>query len=429
MHRLVPVLSIGLLATSACALRTLDVEDGEFDDDGKFDDDGREPDDDGPDDDGRIPGVGCPTDGELFGDFISVKGSTAGNDDSFWGACGGEGTPDASYLWEVPYDGQWVIDTQGSSFDTMLSVRVGGCFGEEVSCNDDGFDLTSRIEAYFNGGEQVAIAIDGFSEVGDYQLNIAPLGIEPPPPPDCLEIELGEQTDFLASFPVLGEPIAAPNSCSDSGEGPDVIFAFTAAEAGTYRISAGGEFGENAVLDLRTPFCGPSLDCTLSEWEFDIEAGETTRVGVEVIEPIAGSGWFEIEYLEIDPPPPMGCPMYKLPGTLPSATTELAGEGVDVGIGGCSPVPPNSVSTFSWRASGYGDVIVRANTEAEITSLFVQEASCMGAELVCVTPQGFNPAAASTTLTVEKGREYIITVGSLAESSTDVSVSVEQPNP
>ncbi len=85
------------------------------------------------------------------------------------------GAPDLSYLWSAPSQGVYVIDTEGSSFDTVLSVLT-GCDGERLACNDDWDSLQSQVEVSLEAGEQVLIVVDGygFGSAGSFVVNINP---------------------------------------------------------------------------------------------------------------------------------------------------------------------------------------------------------------------------------------------------------------
>ena len=66
--------------------------------------------------------------------LVEVMTAPAGDD--FAGSCGGMGSPDVAYEWEVPFDGFFVLDTQGSDFDTLLYLRD-DCEGNELACSDN----------------------------------------------------------------------------------------------------------------------------------------------------------------------------------------------------------------------------------------------------------------------------------------------------
>ncbi|MFT6395340.1 MAG: hypothetical protein ACJAYU_000082 [Bradymonadia bacterium] len=103
--------------------------------------------------------------------YIAECGSAAGGTPA-----GGENARDAFYIWTAPASGTFVIDTLGSTFDTLLAVLDGECGGEEIACNDDGFageeQTRSSVEIEVSGGDVVTIALGGWGfSSGDYVLN------------------------------------------------------------------------------------------------------------------------------------------------------------------------------------------------------------------------------------------------------------------
>ena len=126
----------------------------------------------------------CPVEdlGNQTGDAVG-SGSTQGRDDDFSPSClNSSDAGDMTYLWQAPETGTFVFDTDGSSFDTALTLLSGGCLGDELACDDDGGESTrSRIEVELNEGDALVIVIDGYStHEGTFVLNITP-----PCHPDC----------------------------------------------------------------------------------------------------------------------------------------------------------------------------------------------------------------------------------------------------
>ena len=109
---------------------------------------------------------------------VTFADSTLGSGNEMTGSCGGERAPERVYLWEVPADGIYRIETTGSGFDTVLYLFNGGCSADEVVCNDDapGADVeTSVIDIEAEAGAQLVIAVDGWDRgEGSFQLRITP---------------------------------------------------------------------------------------------------------------------------------------------------------------------------------------------------------------------------------------------------------------
>lgn len=90
-----------------------------------------------------------------------------------------ETAADKTFRWTAPSAGTYVIDTAGSSFDTVLYI-LPTCSGAELDCNDDAFTdglgLQSRITVELDAGETIQIVVDGARtlDAGDFVVNINP---------------------------------------------------------------------------------------------------------------------------------------------------------------------------------------------------------------------------------------------------------------
>lgn len=111
---------------------------------------------------------------------LTLEASTAGESDDFGGSgCGrgGDGAPDLAFRYTAPAAGLYELSTEGSPFDTMLSVRR-GCDGEEITCNDDierGRVTASRLTVELAACETVVVVVDGYGadDAGDVTLRVS----------------------------------------------------------------------------------------------------------------------------------------------------------------------------------------------------------------------------------------------------------------
>ena len=222
---------------------------------------------------------------------VAVSGTTLGASNLMGGAsCGGLGgskAPDATFLFTAPSTSSYIIDTAGSSFDTVLFVRDVTCTGPELACNDDSFGTRqSQVAVPMVAGESVVIVVDGYSTAsGTFNLHI---GLAPPtttptpvPPtrtstatrtstPTSTVLLVCPGTDLGASVPasVGGTTVGASNvlggaSCGGLGgsNAPDATFLFTAPSTDTYTIDTVGSLFDT-VLYLRDASCvGPEVAC------------------------------------------------------------------------------------------------------------------------------------------------------------------------
>src|SRR5262249_39590087 len=117
---------------------------------------------------------------------VSVAGTTTGDPSNLSSNCGTVGgqlstiptagglvAPDAEYQWTPPRTAIYAIDTFGSSFDTIVSVRDATCAGPELTCNDDAIGLQSEVHVPLSAGQTVIVVVDGYGRSnGPYALHI-----------------------------------------------------------------------------------------------------------------------------------------------------------------------------------------------------------------------------------------------------------------
>lgn len=110
---------------------------------------------------------------DLFGDLpILVVDSTVDRPDDVQPGCVDANGPEVVYRFRVPFSGFYGIDTAGSSFDTVLSVRdVASC--SEIACNDDTVGTDARLDLDLFEGQDLLIVVDGFGASGDFRLQIS----------------------------------------------------------------------------------------------------------------------------------------------------------------------------------------------------------------------------------------------------------------
>ena len=111
---------------------------------------------------------------DRFGDSILLNqssGVTEGNnsDASFEAGepqhAGNLGGRSVWWHFTAPSSGEIEIDTEGSSFDTLLAVYTGGAVDDlaSVAYNDDSIGLQSRVNFNVDGGVSYRIAVDGYN--------------------------------------------------------------------------------------------------------------------------------------------------------------------------------------------------------------------------------------------------------------------------
>ncbi len=228
-------------------------------------------------------------------------------------------TPEVLIAWTAPEDGVFVLDTTGSTFDTVLTVREGSCDGRALACEDNGihYGNASRLTLELVAGTTVLIAVDGATTDHDYvQLHVNRLettetaetctdradndadgrvdcsdsdcaqepacGMEA-----CTEEDLGETVP--GDFASTDLPTVNGNAGSCGGQhSPDVGLRFTAPEAGGYRfIARAQQDGElPPVLYVHGNCRGLELACSGGPAaekviELSLEAGQDVIVVVD----------------------------------------------------------------------------------------------------------------------------------------------------
>jgi hypothetical protein len=119
----------------------------------------------------------CP-DGDL-GSRLGLRvamGTTVGAPNTFTPSCRAFGTAgDRAFTWTAPVAGEYIFDTIGSAYDTVLTLRT-SCTGPELPgmCNDDiPGSQASRLRTPLRAGTRILIVVDGFgSSTGSFVLNV-----------------------------------------------------------------------------------------------------------------------------------------------------------------------------------------------------------------------------------------------------------------
>jgi len=221
---------------------------------------------------------------------ITTSGSTSGVS-NLNQSCGGDGAPEAIYLFEAPTSDTYVFDTFGSEFDTILSVRDGSCNGPELACNDDAsFGGTSQVSASLTAGQTIVVTVDGWGgSFGNYILNINNFVA------NCPAQNLGSSVPTSVNGTTVGAPDNVNPQCAQpGGDGPEKLFEFTAPASGTYLIKTNGSSFDTILSVLDTLCNGPTLGCNddvsgvnvSSEVSVNLFAGHSVII---VVDGFAGS--------------------------------------------------------------------------------------------------------------------------------------------
>ena len=173
--------------------------------------------------------------------------------------------PDAVYRWEAPSSGTYIFDTEGSSFDTVLSVQS-NCDGTggEIDCDDDGAveALKSELTLQAEAGRTYYIIVSGYNtlEYGTFALNYQRQGgclndsqcgvfercdagvcVETTPtnPSFCADAIVVPSSGRISGQTNSGRDIVMP-SCAIFENTKDAIYRWQPLESGDYVIETEG---------------------------------------------------------------------------------------------------------------------------------------------------------------------------------------------
>lgn len=114
--------------------------------------------------------------GTSVGEAVA-EGSNEGEDTDYSVTCARlPGAADVSFTWQAPTTDRYVVDTVGSSYDTIIAVYAGACAGpgDQLACNDDSDGLQSAVQLDTEADAIYSIVVSGFDgATGDWVLNIA----------------------------------------------------------------------------------------------------------------------------------------------------------------------------------------------------------------------------------------------------------------
>jgi len=103
----------------------------------------------------------------------TISGNTLGGGNAYQPNCTSSNAPEHTFTFTAPTTKSYTIDTIGSNYDTVLFVLNAACFGQQIACNDDTFNLDSQVIVPLTAGQTITIVVDGFSgQSGSYALHI-----------------------------------------------------------------------------------------------------------------------------------------------------------------------------------------------------------------------------------------------------------------
>ncbi|WP_437279539.1 MXAN_6577-like cysteine-rich protein [Sorangium sp. So ce375] len=317
----------------------------------------------------------------------TVTGTTAEAVDILHPSCGSTGAGEVTYSFTAPAAGTYVVDTFGSSFNTVLSVLDGSCSGDALACNDDAAGgEQSRLTLDLDEGQTVILLVEGRSAdaSGDFTLTIAPFSGGG----TCsTAIDLGSVVPQIVTGSTVDRPESVRPSCGLSNA-PDMIYRFTAPADGLYIFNTFGSTFDTVLQVLNESCSGMPLGCN------DNTDGQQSRVtlrlaaGQTVLVVVDGRGTSSGDYvLQVD--------RFTGPGTC--ATAIDLGAGLPVTRTGTTRGQPDAVrpkcvsatsasspeTVFTYTAPVRGTYIINTVGSSFNTVLHVHTAGCSGNEVKC----------------------------------------------
>ena len=233
----------------------------------------------------RLPPLACPVDDleSNIGTAV-VEGQEMPVRDNQNGLCAGQGRGEMGYRWSAPSDDTYLFHTLGSTYDTSLYVRRGGCDGEVLACSEESGPLPGAdgpaVVLPLTAGEVVTIVVDGMlHDDGVHQVNI--YGRAGACAGEALEQAVGAAV-------IAGDTADAPtvflSPCG--GAGHQKVHTWQAPEAGVYEITTAGS-DYDTVLFVLDGDCGPDAiacnddsDGLQSSVRVEVEAGQVLTLVV-----------------------------------------------------------------------------------------------------------------------------------------------------
>lgn len=395
-------------------------------------------------------------------------GTNEGAENNVDAGCANNGT-DISLQWTVPETGNYLLDTRGSDYDTVLVVTEGACNGVQLACNDDigGGNQDSELLLSLEAGQEILIVLDAFGDgEGEVILNVS---FDVPEVCDDDEDNDGDGDVDCADDECFGADVCVPDVCPDAtltglGERiftgtatdeeyfttcsptglPDTVFAWTAEEQDEYRFSLLTDDPDGSLAFLNE--CGGNITCAGDDDSFGLFVfpGQTVLMVVET------TGEFSINVavdgedctdgedndldglVDCDDEASCGddeacivitCPDVDLGSvTGPAVASGSTDDANDFTDGSCANNNDTPEVAFSWTAPLAGDFEFDTIGSDYDTSLYLLD-GCFGEELACDDDDGPDTLS-SITRTMAEGETIIINVSGFRRNTGDYVLNI-----
>ncbi len=224
---------------------------------------------------------------EAMDGFGVYQADTAATADDVDGACVETAGNEQIFSFELAEAGPVFLDTSGSDFDTVLSVRTAcGDADSELACDDDGGEGTrSRLELNADANVTYFVVVEGFrvasgqvsldfgeGVVPDPDAGPPPAGCDPdlcapdrcvgeqchPLPAICADAEIGMPWGEFRGL-TEGASTVGPTGCSTAGDAGEAIFLFSVEVDTDLEISTAGSDYDTVLYVLEG--CADEIAC------------------------------------------------------------------------------------------------------------------------------------------------------------------------
>jgi hypothetical protein len=359
-----------------------------------------------------LPSSECP--GFDLGNFVpqSVSGNTALSASVFDGSCaesaGPLPAPEATFSFTAPDTGNYLFDTRGSAFPSVVYVLDALCAGEELACGNGrpGFGAPS-VSVALAANQTVTVVVDGsLGARGDFNLNVSRLD------GTCPEEDLGSSVPSQASASTVGAGDSSVSSCG-LFDRPDRTHLFSALEAGVYSFSAAADF--DTVISVRDSGCGGrELACGRgssfggARVARELSAGQAVAISVEGV-------FDDGDYtLDVDR---LLCPQSDLGSQLPLSFGGSFDGDVNASAGSCGGDFGGDVA-MTWTAPVAGSYVFDTLGSSFDTLLYlIAGSSCSGPSLVC-NDDALGGLQSQVVLQLDEGQLVTIVIDSFGNTGT-----------
>jgi len=370
-------------------------------------------------------------------------GDTSGSVDRIAGSCGGGGSPDLAFIYEVlspGFDVTFSLDDPGTTYDSVLTILTTcGPGMAEIACDDDsGTGSTSVVTLAAAPPGSYTIIVDG-NAAGAFALTV----VEIPAVAGCVGVvEAAIPGAGPWPYILIDDTSVADDTATlgcDPG-GPDHVYSFTPAASGDYDFDLCSSLYDT-LLEVRQDDCASGATIACNDDSCGMQSKLTSvplLAGTTYYVIIDGHGGASGAYgLIVQPTPAVLCGV--CPGTVDGVLTGMAlpitvpgsTSGADDTFGplSCSPGGADRVYEFQPPATGNYTISLCGSTFD--TLLEVRGCSCdplaAGASIVGCNDDACGSASRLAPVSLDASATYYIVVDGWNGSTGAYTLTITSP--